>query len=326
MSAPEPIAPREVANLAPSVNPAKPGNGAGVAENGTSAPADASFALFGKDGFSFFDLVDIINPLQHIPIVSSIYRHLTGDELDAAPRVLGGALFGGAIGAVAALVNVVVDEATGKDIGDHALAFFVDEKADGVAVAAAPSDADFDTAGGADELPWGEEKDLGEAMPWLAADNAAVAAVPVDLPSPAVASPKRSSGLAQAADAVFARAAADFDTAAGAGDELPWRKEKDLGDAMPWLVADKTGGASGIGAPDERTGPWVVQAFEDARAIPGNAGSDPASRPEPRTTPDGAVAAEGGWFADVMLAALQSYERGATLSGAPRGPAGGVTN
>ena len=227
MSAPEPIAPREVANLAPSVNPAKPGNGAGVAENGTSAPADASFTLFGDDGFSFFDLIDIINPLQHIPIVSSIYRHLTGEELDAAPRVLGGALFGGAIGAVAELVNVVVDEATGKDVGDHALAFFVDEKADGVAVAAAASDADFETAGGADELPWGEEKDLGEAMPWLAADNAAVAAVPMDLPSPAVASPKRSSGFPQAADAVFARAAADFDTAAGAGDELPWRKDKD---------------------------------------------------------------------------------------------------
>ena len=226
MSAPEPIAPREVANLAPSVNPAKPGNGAGVAENGTSAPADASFTLFGDDGFSFFDLIDIINPLRHIPIVSSIYRHLTGDELDAATRVLGGALFGGEIGAVAALVNVVVDEATGKDVGDHALGFFVDEKADGGAVAAAASDADFETAGGAEELPWGEEKDLGEAMPWLAADNAAVAAVPVDLPSPAVASPKRSSGFAQAADAVFARAAADFDTAAGAGDELPWRKDE----------------------------------------------------------------------------------------------------
>ena len=95
---------------------------------------------------------------------------------------------------------------------------------------------------------------------------------------------------------------------------------------MPLLVADKTGGATPIGAPDERTGPWVVQAFEDARAIPGNAGSDPASMPELLTTPAGAVAAEGGWFADVMLAALQSYERGATLSGAPRGPAGSVTN
>ncbi len=258
MSAPEPIAWREVASLTPSVNPAKPGDTDRIAESGTSAPADASFALFGDDGFSFFDLVDIINPLQHIPIVSSIYRRLTGDELDAAPRVLGGALFGGAIGAALALVNVVVDEATGSDIGEHALAFLDDERGDGAIVAAAPEEADFETAAGAD-------------------------------------------------------------------DALPWRKEKDLGNAMPWLAADNTGGEIAIGTPDTRTGPWAVQAFEDPRAFPGTAGSGPASRPEPQTAPAGSVAAEGGWFADVMLAALQSYERGAALSRAPQASAGGVT-
>ncbi len=312
MSAPEPIAWREVASLTPSVNPAKPGDAGRIAESGTSAPADASFALFGDDGFSFFDLVDIINPLQHIPIVSSIYRRLTGDELDAAPRVLGGALFGGAIGAALALVNVVVDEATGSDIGEHALAFLDDEHGDGAIVAAAPEEADFETAAGADdELPWRKEKDLGDAMPWLAMDNTAVAAAPKDLPSPA--------------EARFAKAKADFETAAGADDALPWRKEKDLGNAMPWLAADNTGGEIAIGTPDTRTGPWAVQAFEDPRAFPGTAGSGPASRPEPQTAPAGAVAAEGGWFADVMLAALQSYERGAALSRAPQASAGGVT-
>ncbi|MGB6086494.1 MAG: hypothetical protein WBF74_07845, partial [Parvibaculum sp.] len=31
--------------------------------------------------FGFSDFLDVINPLQHIPIVSSIYRELTGDEL-----------------------------------------------------------------------------------------------------------------------------------------------------------------------------------------------------------------------------------------------------
>jgi hypothetical protein len=30
---------------------------------------------------------------------------------------------------------------------------------------------------------------------------------------------------------------ADFETAGGADDGLPWRKDKDLGDAMPWLAA-----------------------------------------------------------------------------------------
>jgi len=118
MSAPEPIAARAFASLAPSVNPPKPGNGVRVAENGANAPAAASFALFGDDGLRFFDFIEITNPLRHIPIVSSIYRQITGDESDAAPRVLGGALFGGAIGAAVALLNVVVDEATGRDIAN----------------------------------------------------------------------------------------------------------------------------------------------------------------------------------------------------------------
>jgi hypothetical protein len=86
------------------------------------------------------------------------------------------------------------------------------------------------------------------------------------------------------------------------------------------------GGGNAIGAPDARTGPWAVQVFEYARAIPGTTGSGPVSKLESHATPAGAVAAEGGWFADVMLAALQSCERGATLSGAPQAPAGGVTN
>ncbi|MGQ3031076.1 MAG: hypothetical protein ACT60Q_22290, partial [Ferrovibrionaceae bacterium] len=36
-------------------------------------------SLFGDEGFSFKTVLDTINPLQHIPIVSTIYRELTGD-------------------------------------------------------------------------------------------------------------------------------------------------------------------------------------------------------------------------------------------------------
>jgi hypothetical protein len=91
-----------------------------------TARADAArggFRPFGKDGFSFRDLLDIINPLQHIPVVSTIYRKLTGDALDAVPRLAGGTLFGGIAGAVSAVVNLVVKDASGKDIGENALAF-----------------------------------------------------------------------------------------------------------------------------------------------------------------------------------------------------------
>ena len=85
------------------------------------------FKAFGEDGPTFFDILDIINPLQHIPIVSTLYRAITGDTIDPVPRVAGGALFGGLIGAVTSLVNVVIDELTGNDLGEHVLALFKGE-------------------------------------------------------------------------------------------------------------------------------------------------------------------------------------------------------
>ncbi len=97
--------------------------------------------LFGQDGFSFKTVLDTINPLQHIPIVSTIYRELTGDIPAPASQVAGGALFGGVIGFVASLFNVQVEGVTGKDIGAHAVAALKEgqpaEADPGVAVAAA---------------------------------------------------------------------------------------------------------------------------------------------------------------------------------------------
>lgn len=87
-----------------------------------AAAPEKAFSLWDSDGFSFGDIVDIVNPLQHIPVVSAIYRELTGDDIGPGPRVLGGALFGGAIGAVVSLVNVLIENSTGKDVGEHAIA------------------------------------------------------------------------------------------------------------------------------------------------------------------------------------------------------------
>ena len=55
----------------------------------------------------FADFLDVINPLQHIPIVSSIYRAITGDEINGPARVLGGALFGGPLGLVAGIIDAI---------------------------------------------------------------------------------------------------------------------------------------------------------------------------------------------------------------------------
>jgi hypothetical protein len=84
-------------------------------------PASTSkpFSLWEHEDFGFADFLDIINPLQHIPIVSTIYRNLTGDQIAMAPRVIGGAIWGRLGGFVSGVINSVVEWFTGKDLGDH---------------------------------------------------------------------------------------------------------------------------------------------------------------------------------------------------------------
>lgn len=77
-----------------------------------------------SDGPDFYDFLDIINPLQHIPGVSSIYRELTGDEIKPEFKLAGGGLFGGPIGFVLSAVDAIVAKETGKDVGETVLALF----------------------------------------------------------------------------------------------------------------------------------------------------------------------------------------------------------
>ncbi|MDB5359293.1 MAG: hypothetical protein JWO51_590 [Rhodospirillales bacterium] len=94
------------------------------------APAAEKSHLWAGDHFSFHDVLDAINPLQHIPIVGTIYRAVTGDTLGNAARVVGDGLYGGVIGVIAGLVDVSVLENTGKDIGGNVMAALgIDDKA-----------------------------------------------------------------------------------------------------------------------------------------------------------------------------------------------------
>jgi hypothetical protein len=79
------------------------------------------------DGPSFSDILDIINPLQHIPVISTLYQHLTGDKEGAVADLAGGMLWGGFIGLGAAVVNLIVQDNTGKSIGDNVVALFSDD-------------------------------------------------------------------------------------------------------------------------------------------------------------------------------------------------------
>ncbi len=92
----------------------------------TEKPAQKDEPFWGNDGFDFADILDIINPLQHLPIISKFYRQQTDDEASEGSRLLGGVVFGGLLGglggALSALTNSVVRHETRQDLGDYLIA------------------------------------------------------------------------------------------------------------------------------------------------------------------------------------------------------------
>lgn len=88
------------------------------------APASASGpSLWSHGNFSFKDLVDIVNPLQHLPVIGSVYRYLTGDEPSGGARIIGDSLYGGPIGfGVSVVSTALLNDSSGHDIGERVLA------------------------------------------------------------------------------------------------------------------------------------------------------------------------------------------------------------
>jgi len=72
--------------------------------------------------FGFGDFVDMVNPLQHIPVVSSLYRGVTGDDIKPIGNIIGGALYGGALGAAGGVLNTIARHETGHDLATNAFA------------------------------------------------------------------------------------------------------------------------------------------------------------------------------------------------------------
>ncbi len=90
--------------------------------------AESAQPVQGTQDFSLSDVIDIINPLQHIPVLGSIYRAVTGDELSGAARVIGGIAFGGPMGALIATSNAIyAQEHGGKDFGENMIAQIGDD-------------------------------------------------------------------------------------------------------------------------------------------------------------------------------------------------------
>jgi len=96
--------------------------------------------------FGFADFLDVINPLQHIPIVSTIYRAITGDTISPTANVMGSALFGGPAGVFAAAATEMLSEMTGGSPDEHLLAMFDDGDSKSASVAASPATTDAPAA------------------------------------------------------------------------------------------------------------------------------------------------------------------------------------
>ncbi|EKE78520.1 hypothetical protein [Oceanibaculum indicum] len=101
-------APEPVERVAPSsFNNAEVGEGPDAGES---------------ESLSFFDFLDLINPLQHIPVVSSIYRQLTGDTIRPEMQMAGAGLLGGPLGLLAAGANAIFAAENGRGAGEEMLA------------------------------------------------------------------------------------------------------------------------------------------------------------------------------------------------------------
>jgi hypothetical protein len=77
--------------------------------------------------FTFDDFVDIINPLQHLPLVSILYRELTGDEIKPAMRILGDIGYGGPMGFLSSCGQVLFEAIFGDDMAGTAIALVTGE-------------------------------------------------------------------------------------------------------------------------------------------------------------------------------------------------------
>jgi len=97
-----------------------------VAQVAAPQAAEKPSGIWQSGKFSFGDFIDMINPLQHLPVISGIYRKFTGDEMGDAARMIGGAIYGAVLGSwisglASAVANVFVSHSTGKDIPEHVM-------------------------------------------------------------------------------------------------------------------------------------------------------------------------------------------------------------
>jgi hypothetical protein len=93
-----------------------------VASNAAATPtATASTATKPEEKSFWQDVLDVVNPLQHLPVVGTVYRAITGDKMGDVEKVAGDTLYGGPLGLVSSLADVAFEKITGKSFEDTAM-------------------------------------------------------------------------------------------------------------------------------------------------------------------------------------------------------------
>jgi hypothetical protein len=115
----------------------------------TGTPPTASTAASGEHKSFWDNLWDVVNPLEHLPVVSTIYDSITHNKVGDVEKIAGDTLYGGFMGLVSSIANVAFEHITGKSFGDTVLGWVTgndDDKSDTVMAATQVTTAPQQTA------------------------------------------------------------------------------------------------------------------------------------------------------------------------------------
>jgi hypothetical protein len=268
------------------------------------APDDGKPHLWGQKGFQFHDLLDAINPLQHLPVISSVYRWITGDSIGNIPRIVGDALYGGVPGFVSGLFGVLLKEGTGKDVGEHVVATLFGESSSGTPP---PSQS-------AQRPELSTEQ--AAALTHAPVETTALAPLPAIAAAPAPAAPA-------APPAISSPAAQASNTTPAAAPVQPDHPPMPLARGLGMSVAAPIAATATTASKGAATNAFLAQAAERQRQLLGNP-APPAStgrvlnsRPVPLQLPPGSVALIARPAAAVATAPASPLSAVAPAAGGP---------
>ncbi len=116
------------------------------------------------DGFGFRDVLSMLNPLQYLPVVGSIYRAVTGDTIPEGVRAIGSlavsAVMGGPMGMAISAATTALEKIVGIDSDQIArtvlasLGIISEDGGSQVAAAETPATPVSSVSANAQAVPW----------------------------------------------------------------------------------------------------------------------------------------------------------------------------